>query len=172
MCVCVCVCVWIPSHPQEQEVILVQFLSRVQRCWIPNFHSPRQVAIPRLKGTVCPYSLYKAEGRIIRFIPSFKVIELCEMQTALFRNWIQFVGSISYDDNHYTTSASPHTHIYIYIYIYKIDKNATVINQVYVSVLLLSYITDHCCCLLFLFFALFSISVAVFWTIRVIPFFE
>ena len=50
------------------------------------------------------YYLPIAGGRIIGFIPFPRVLVLCEMQSASSRIWNRVAVSISYDDNHYTTS--------------------------------------------------------------------
>ena len=50
------------------------------------------------------YYLAIAGGRIIGFIPFPKVLVLCKIQLAWSRIWTRVVVSISYDDNHYTTS--------------------------------------------------------------------
>ena len=53
-----------------------------------------------------PYYLPIAGGRIIGFIPFPRVLVLCEMKSVLSRIWTRVAVSISYDDNHYTTSTS------------------------------------------------------------------
>ena len=53
-----------------------------------------------------PYYLSIAGGRIIGFIPFPRVLVLCEMQSVSSRIWTRVAVSISYDDNHYTTSTS------------------------------------------------------------------
>ena len=53
------------------------------------------------------YYLPIAGGRIIGFIPFSRVLVLCEMQSVSSRIWTRVVVSISYDDNHYTTSTFP-----------------------------------------------------------------
>ena len=50
-----------------------------------------------------PYYLRIAGGRIIGFIPFPRVLVLCEMQSVSSRIWTRVAGSISYDDNDYTT---------------------------------------------------------------------
>ena len=52
------------------------------------------------------YHIYQplAGGRIIGFVPFPRVLVLCEMQSVLSRIWTRVAVSISYDDNHYTTS--------------------------------------------------------------------
>ena len=52
------------------------------------------------------YYLPRAGGRIIRFIPSPRVLVLCEMQSVSSRIWTRVAVSISYDDNDYTTGTS------------------------------------------------------------------
>ena len=52
------------------------------------------------------YYLPIAGGRIIRFIPFPRILVLCEMQSVSSRIWTRDAVSISYDDNHYTTSTS------------------------------------------------------------------
>ncbi len=49
------------------------------------------------------YYLPIAGGRIIGFIPSPRVLVLCEMQSVSSRIWTRVAVSISYDDNDYTT---------------------------------------------------------------------
>ena len=50
-----------------------------------------------------PYYLPIAGGRIIGFIPSPRVLVICEMQSLTSRILTRVAVSISYDDNHYTT---------------------------------------------------------------------
>ena len=52
-------------------------------------------------------ALLFTEGRIIGFIPSLRVLVLCEMQLVSVRIWTRVAVSISYDGNHYTTGTSP-----------------------------------------------------------------
>ena len=52
------------------------------------------------------YNLPIAGGRIIGFIPSPRVLVLCEMQSVSSRIWTRVAVSISYDDNDYTTGTS------------------------------------------------------------------
>ena len=49
------------------------------------------------------YYLPIAGGRITGFIPSPRVLVLCEMQSVSSRIWTRVAVSISYDDNDYTT---------------------------------------------------------------------
>ena len=49
------------------------------------------------------YYLPIAGGRIIGFIPSPRVLVLCEMQSVSSRIWTRVAVFISYDDNDYTT---------------------------------------------------------------------
>ena len=56
------------------------------------------------------------EERLIGFILIPRVLNLCEMQSALSRVWTCVDVSISYDNNHYPIGTSI---IYIYIYMYK-----------------------------------------------------
>ena len=51
-----------------------------------------------------PYYLPIVGGRIIGFIPFPRVLVLCEMQSVSSRIWTHITMSISYNDNHYTTS--------------------------------------------------------------------
>ena len=53
-----------------------------------------------------PYYLPIAGGRIIGFIPSPRVLVLCEMQSVSSRIWTRVGMSIYYDDNHYPTGTS------------------------------------------------------------------
>ena len=53
-----------------------------------------------------PNYLPIAGGRIIEFIPFPRVLALCEMLSVSSRIWTRVAGSISYDDNHYTTGTS------------------------------------------------------------------
>ena len=92
-----------------------QFFKRSLTGWILSFHSPKPVAIPRLKSPVCPIILPIGWGRIVGFIPFPKILELCKIKTAPCRIWTQFHVSISYNNIHNTTCSS---YIYIYIYIY------------------------------------------------------
>ena len=95
------VCMYLPTLPYGQDEIQGQFLSGVLQIWIQSFPSPRLAEEPSLS-----YYLPIAGGRIIRFIPFPRVLGLCEMQSASSRVWTCVAMSISYDDNHYTTSAS------------------------------------------------------------------
>ena len=52
------------------------------------------------------YYLPIAGGRIIGFIPSPRVLVLCEMQSVSSRIWTRVAVSISFDDNDYTTGTS------------------------------------------------------------------
>ena len=47
-------CPYLPTPPLGQDITQGQFLSGVQQVWIQSFPSPRLVASPRLKNTVCP----------------------------------------------------------------------------------------------------------------------
>ena len=49
------------------------------------------------------YYLPITGGRIIGFIPSPRVLVLCEMQSVSSKIWTRVAVSISYDDNDYTT---------------------------------------------------------------------
>ena len=60
--------------------------------------------LPKAKEPSLYYNLPIAGGRIIGFIPFPRVLVLCEMQLAWPRIWTRVAVSISYDDNHYTTS--------------------------------------------------------------------
>ena len=66
------------------------------------------------KETSLPYYLSIAEGRIIRFIPFLMLFAQCEMQLATSRIWTRVTVSISYDDNHNTTSTSK---MYVYVHV-------------------------------------------------------
>ena len=63
-----------------------------------SFPSPRPVAIPKIKSPVCPTIYPWLEGEYL----SQEYWALCEMQ----RVWTRDVTFNSYDDIHYTTSAS------------------------------------------------------------------
>ena len=52
------------------------------------------------------YNLLIAGGRIGEYILFLRVLVLCKMQSASSRIWTRVDVSISYDDNHYTTSCS------------------------------------------------------------------
>ena len=47
-------CSHLPTPPLEQDMTQGQFLSGVLQVWIQSFPSPRLVASPRLKNSVCP----------------------------------------------------------------------------------------------------------------------
>ena len=86
--------------------------------------SPRPILKQSLTGLISEFSfsltscLIKAEetslpnylpiagGRIIGFIPFPRVLVLCEMQSVSSRIWTRVAVSISYGDNHYTTTIS------------------------------------------------------------------
>ena len=74
--------------------------------WIQSFPSPRPVPIAELKSLVYPtnYSLLEGEALASYLLQGYLSYE--KMQTALSRIWTRVAVSISYDDNHYTTSAS------------------------------------------------------------------
>ena len=59
------------------------------------------------------YYLNITRRRIVWFIPFQRILALCEIQTTLSRIWTQGIVSISYEDYHYTTSASNITGMYI-----------------------------------------------------------
>ncbi len=61
------------------------FLSGVQLVWIQSFPSSRPVAILKLMSSVYPTIYPLLEGGIVGFIPSPRVLALCEMQTWLGR---------------------------------------------------------------------------------------
>ena len=67
---------------------------------------PRLIAITRLKSPICPCYLPIAEEMIVQFISFQRVLALWEMQTALFKIWIQEAESTTYNDNRYATSTS------------------------------------------------------------------
>ena len=96
-----------PTAPLGQDMTQSQFLSGVYmfefRIYFP---SPRLVASPRLKNTVCPTILPIAGGRVLEFIPFSRVLVLCEMKSVSYRIWTRVAVSISYDDNYYTTGTS------------------------------------------------------------------
>ena len=81
------------------------FKAKFNRFKFIIFPSPRLVASPSL-----PYYLPIAGRRIIGFIPFPRVLMLCEMQSVSARIWTRVTVSISYDDNHYTTSTSIYCH--------------------------------------------------------------
>ena len=61
----------------------------------------------KVKEHSFPYYLIITEGRIVRFMPFLTLfVKLCEMQTVLFKIWVQVAEFISYNDNRYATSAS------------------------------------------------------------------
>ena len=100
------VCLYIipPTPPPQAEwVTQGQFLSEFNRSEF-SFLSPRPVAIPRLKSLA--YYLPIAKRKTIGFIPFPRVLALCEMPAASSRIWTLVPMSISYDDNHCTTSNS------------------------------------------------------------------
>ena len=63
-----------------------------------------------------PYYLPIAGGRIIGFIAFSRVLVLCEVQSVSSRIWTRNAGSISYDDNHYTTGTSISLYIMFELY--------------------------------------------------------
>ena len=67
-----------------------------------SFASPRLVAIPRIKSTVCPIILPIAGGRTLEFIPFPMVLALYKTETTLSRIWTQVAMSISNYDIYYT----------------------------------------------------------------------
>ena len=60
----------------------------------------------KVKESSPPCNLSIAGKKLFGCIPFQRVSALCEIQIALSRIWTQAAVSISYDDNHYTTSAS------------------------------------------------------------------
>ena len=70
------------------------------------FPSPWLVAFTKLEKPSLTYYSTIAGGRIIVFITFPRILVLCEMQSVASRIWTCFVVSMTYDDNHYTTSPS------------------------------------------------------------------
>ena len=60
-----------------------------------------------------PYYLPNVEGRIVWFKTFPRILTRCEMKTASSRNWSRVKVSISYEDNHYTTSVNIHISIFV-----------------------------------------------------------
>ena len=58
------------------------------------------------------YYLPIAGGRISGFIPSPRILVLCEMQSVSSRIWTRIAVFISYGDNDYTTGTSKNTIMY------------------------------------------------------------
>ena len=58
----------------------------------------------KVKELSLAYYLFIAWGRIVGYIPFWRVLALCKIQTASFRIWTQVAMFISDDDNHYITS--------------------------------------------------------------------
>ena len=94
-----------------------QFLNGVWQVWIQTIPSPRLVASTRLKNSLS-YYLPIAGGGIIGFIPFPKVLVLYKMQSISSRIWTRVAVSISYDDNHYTTSTT-----FSLPWVFRLDKD-------------------------------------------------
>ena len=60
----------------------------------------------KVKELNLPYYLHIARGRLVGFIPFPRILALCEMQTTSSRFLTRVAVSISYNDNHYTTSTT------------------------------------------------------------------
>ena len=95
---------YLPTPPLGQDMTQGQFLSSLtglNSVFLLLDKLPHQGWRTQL-----PYYLPIAGGRIIGFIPFPRVLVLCEMQSVSSRIWTRVAMSISYDDNHYTTSTS------------------------------------------------------------------
>ena len=124
-CVCVCVCVsiymciylsiyiyiYIHTHTHThtfccillmKDVTQSKFLSNLNR----EFFFSLTSCHTKVKEPSLPYSILIARWRIVGFIPFPKILALCEMQTALSRNWTLFAVFISYHSNHYSMGTS------------------------------------------------------------------
>ena len=73
----------------------------------------------KIKEPNLPYYLPIAGRSIIRYIFFPKVLVLWEIQQSSFRIWTQVIKSISYDNNHFATSASS---IPTYNYIHRVTN--------------------------------------------------
>ena len=89
-------------------ISLLEFRVFLLLDWFPNQDKRIQSA----------YYLSIAGERIIGFIPFPKVLVVCDMQSALSRNWTRLAMSVSHGDNHNTTGTSIYK-IYFAIFIKK-----------------------------------------------------
>ena len=72
----------------------------------PEFSFSKTSCLTKAEELSLPYYLPTAGGRIIGFIPFPRVLVPCEMQSVSSRIWTRVAVSISFNDNHYTTSTS------------------------------------------------------------------
>ena len=72
-------------------------------CLNSEFSFSKTSCLTKAEEPSLSYYLPIAGGRIIGFIPSPKVLVLCEMQSVSSRIWTRVAVFISYDDNDYTT---------------------------------------------------------------------
>ena len=93
-----------PTPPLEQDMTRGQFFKRNLTGLNSEFSFSLTGCLTKDEEPSLPYYLTIAGGRIIGFIPSPRVLVLCEMQSVSARIWTRDAVSISYDDNHYTTS--------------------------------------------------------------------
>ena len=86
----------------------VNFLKRSLTGLKSEFSFSKTSCLTKAEEPSLPYYLPVAGGRIIGFIPSPRVLVLCEMQSVSSRIWTRIAVSISYDVNHYTTGTEFH----------------------------------------------------------------
>ena len=90
---------------QDHGMVTWQCLFSLQVC-IYQYLPRQDVTQGQFLSRVLLYYLPIDGGRIIVFIPFPRILAICEMQSVWSRIWICVTMSISYDDNHYTTSTS------------------------------------------------------------------
>ena len=95
-----------PTPPLRQDMTQGQFFKQGLTGLNSEFSFSKTSCLTKAEEPSLPYYLPMGGERIIGFIPFPKVLVLCEMQSVSSRIWTRVVVSISYDDNHYTTSTS------------------------------------------------------------------
>ena len=106
VCVCVCVCVYLPNLFPHSECYTRGIFTESLTGLNSEFFFSETGYFTSVKEPSLPYYLLIAEGRIVGCITYWRVIALCQMQTASSRFLTRIAVSISNDDNHFTTSAS------------------------------------------------------------------
>ena len=84
----------------------VNFFKRILTGLNSEFSFSSTSCLTKAEEPSLSYYLPIAGGRIIGFIPSPRVLVLCEMLSVSSRIWTRVAVSISYADNDYTTGTS------------------------------------------------------------------
>ena len=99
----ICMLSYLPTPPPGQDRTQGQFFKRSLTGLNSEFSFSYTICLTKAEEPSLPYYLSIAGGRIIGFIPSLRVLVLCEMQSVSSRIWTGVAVSISNDNNHYTT---------------------------------------------------------------------